>query len=159
MKVVINNCFGGFSLSPLGLQEWAKRKGRECYFFLHEYERDARGRLVGEPRMVPCTLEEAAGRAVWFAYSVPNPEDYRLSERGPDGTFKDANERSREISLYCCNIERTDADLIAVVEELGERANGACASLKVVEVPDGVNWEIAEYDGNEHIAEKHNTWY
>lgn len=37
----------------------------------------------------------------------------------------------------------------AVVEQLGsERASGLFASLKVVEIPDGVEW----------IAEKHRTW-
>lgn len=158
MKLVIS-CFGGFGLSPLGIQEWAKRKGKACYFFLHEYNRSKHGGIVGEPKLVPCTLEEATGRAMWHAYTVPNPEDYKLNERGADGTFKDANERSRQINLYCRNIERTDADLIAVVEELGEKANGACASLRVVEVPDGIRWEIEEYDGNEHVAEVHRTWY
>jgi hypothetical protein len=28
----------------------------------------------------------------------------------------------------------------------------------VVEIPDGVEWEIAEYDGLEWVAEKHRTW-
>jgi hypothetical protein len=28
----------------------------------------------------------------------------------------------------------------------------------VVEIPDGTDYEISEYDGNEHIAEKHRTW-
>ena len=36
--------------------------------------------------------------------------------------------------------------------------DGKCASLKVVEVPEDAEWEIDEYDGNEHVAEKHRTW-
>jgi hypothetical protein len=48
--------------------------------------------------------------------------------------------------------------LIAVVEELGEAANGWAASLKIVEIPDGVEWFIHEYDGREHVAERHRTW-
>lgn len=48
--------------------------------------------------------------------------------------------------------------LVRVVEELGAKANGRFAKLKVVEIPDDVEWEIAEYDGNEHVAEKHRTW-
>jgi hypothetical protein len=28
----------------------------------------------------------------------------------------------------------------------------------VVEIPDDVNWQVEEYDGMEHIAEKHRTW-
>jgi len=57
------------------------------------------------------------------------------------------------------DIERDDPILIQVVEELGEKANGMCASLKIVEIPDDVDWEISEYDGNEHVAQKHQTWY
>jgi len=30
--------------------------------------------------------------------------------------------------------------------------------LKIVEVPDDANWYIAEYDGLEHVAERHRTW-
>ena len=36
---------------------------------------------------------------------------------------------------------------------------GFAANLKIVEVPDDVNWEVVQYDGLEHIAEKHRTWY
>jgi hypothetical protein len=25
-------------------------------------------------------------------------------------------------------------------------------------VPDGVDWELSEYDGIEHVAEAHRTW-
>ena len=31
--------------------------------------------------------------------------------------------------------------------------------LKVVEIPDGVDWEIEEYDGEEWVSEKHRVWY
>ena len=54
---------------------------------------------------------------------------------------------------------RTDADLVAVIEQLLEAANDRYASLAVVEVPDDVSWHIAEYSGLEHVAENHRTWY
>jgi hypothetical protein len=41
---------------------------------------------------------------------------------------------------------------------MGEAADGAFAELKVIEIPDGVEWQIDEYDGTEWIAEKHRTW-
>jgi hypothetical protein len=53
---------------------------------------------------------------------------------------------------------RADEDLVAVVETLGGAANGSCANLKVVEIPDGIEWFVNEYDGMEHIAEAHRTW-
>ena len=54
--------------------------------------------------------------------------------------------------------KRSDPDLVAVVEQLGEDANTDSSELKVVEIPDGVEWEIQDYDGMEHVAEKHRIW-
>ena len=56
------------------------------------------------------------------------------------------------------NAYRTNKRLIEVIETLGEKANGDNAELKVIEIPDDVNWTIDEYDGIEHIAEVHRTW-
>ncbi len=53
---------------------------------------------------------------------------------------------------------RASEDLIAVIEELGEAANGRYANIKIVEIPDDVRWTIEEYDGNEWVAEVHRTW-
>lgn len=56
-------------------------------------------------------------------------------------------------------IERNDPELIRVVEELKEKANGQFSHLKIVKIPEGVHWYIEEYDGLEHVAEVHRTWY
>ena len=54
---------------------------------------------------------------------------------------------------------RTDERLVKCVEELGAEANGDCAELKVVEIPDDIDWYIHEYDGLESIHEYHRSWY
>jgi hypothetical protein len=56
------------------------------------------------------------------------------------------------------SLKRDDPDLVAVVETLGKAADDQCAELKVVEIPDGIDWYIDEYDGREHVAERHRTW-
>ncbi len=61
-------------------------------------------------------------------------------------------------NFYTKDIDRADEDLVRIVETLGDKASGACAELKVVEIPDDVEWTIQEYDGYEHVAEKHRTW-
>lgn len=48
--------------------------------------------------------------------------------------------------------------LVQVVEKLKEKANGKHSELKIVEIPDDVEWEIEEYDGKEWVSEKHRTW-
>jgi hypothetical protein len=50
---------------------------------------------------------------------------------------------------------RCHPDLVAVVEELGSEAG----DLKVIEIPDDVEWIIDEHEGSEYVAEKHRTWY
>jgi hypothetical protein len=56
------------------------------------------------------------------------------------------------------DIERNNQHLVRVVEELGDGVNGRFAELKVVDIPDEVEWQIDEYDGAEWVAEKHRTW-
>ena len=56
------------------------------------------------------------------------------------------------------DINRDCPTLVALVEEMGERVNSSYSRLKIVEVPEGVNWHIVEYDGLEHVAENHRTW-
>jgi hypothetical protein len=152
MKIVINKCYGGFSLSPKAVARLAELKGKKAYFF--------KGGFGSSPR-TPFTLDDIPG-LIWMAYSVPNPP------AGPSATEWHAmtTEQRHEVNAAVDAVrlstrpgDRADPDLVQVVEELGEAANGFGAELDVVEVPDGVDWEIAEYDGMEHIAEKHRTWY
>lgn len=53
---------------------------------------------------------------------------------------------------------RTHPDLIEAIETLGDAASGQCGKLRVVEIPDGIEFTIEEYDGYEHVAEVHRTW-
>lgn len=162
MKVVINVCFGGFSLSPRAVKRLAELNGRECYFFTFQRE----PKIDFEVR-IPITLEalEASNDrlGMWSAFDVPNPDEViGPSFRDADGCYKGYNERYSKHSLSNRDPERHDPKLIQVVEELGgeyrKGASGACAELRIVEIPDGTEYTIEEYDGNEHIAEKHNTW-
>ena len=54
--------------------------------------------------------------------------------------------------------DRADLKLVECVEKLGEDADGTFAELKVVNIPDDVEWTIEEYDGIEWVSEKHRTW-
>lgn len=66
----------------------------------------------------------------------------------------------REPRLNQCGqlIPRDSEHLVRVVEELGEEANGHCAELKVVSIPDEVKWQISTMNGVEHVSEVHRTW-
>ena len=155
MKVAINKCFGGFSLSPLAVKRLAELQGRRCHFFNVDFgckpERYTRIEMPSEDTFM------------WSAFDTddlsligsPSPEAWvamTLEER----QASNANYESH--SLDSRPEDRSDPLLIQVIEELGEKASGRCAKLQIVEIPDGVEWEIEEYDGNEHVAERHRTW-
>ena len=50
------------------------------------------------------------------------------------------------------NLCRHDPTLIKVIQELGERANGQCAKLRLEELPSGTPYRIDEYDGYETVV-------
>lgn len=60
--------------------------------------------------------------------------------------------------FYDYNIPRNDSHLVDIVNEWQQSASGSYSDLKIVEIPDDVEWEIHDYDGIEWIAEKHRTW-
>ena len=108
MKIVINNCYGGFSISRKAAEFMAARGNERA------------------------RLELMQSKKRFYGYGYVD---------GMEGAY-----------------ERTDPDLVAAVEALGEEANGLRASLLVVEIPDDVDWYIEENDGNEWVAETHRTW-
>lgn len=61
--------------------------------------------------------------------------------------------------LYDKTIERNDPALVQVVEEFGDRVNDHYSELKVVEIPDDVDWVVEEYDGSEYVREVSRKWF
>lgn len=93
MKIAINKCYGGFSIS------------KKCL-----------------------------DRMIELGYVEEKP------------SIKDDTDR-----LYYASQDRTNPLMIQAIEELGEAANGQYAKIKIVEIPDKVQYEISEYDGIESI--------
>ena len=76
---------------------------------------------------------------------------YRKGELGVDGAYLN------HYDFYGFEL-RADPDLVAIIEEMDEDAFGDFAELRIIEIPDDVEWQIEEYDGCEWVAEKHRTW-
>lgn len=55
-------------------------------------------------------------------------------------------------------IRRDDPYLVQVIRDLGDKANGVNARLKIVSIPSEVVWDLHDYDGIEWIAETHRVW-
>jgi hypothetical protein len=138
-KIAVNRDYGGFSLSPKAVALLAKKKGKECYFFVKEK---------------PCNVDEIGNKLSWSAYSVSNPDFKKMKTPDKNGLWKTANKYADSISIDTRPENRTDPDLIAVIEELGKEASGILAHIEIVEIPEEVtDWYIDEYDGLETIRE------
>jgi hypothetical protein len=138
MKVVINRCYGGFSLSDEAIRRYAELKG------LTLYPEEGEWGLITYWTVPPEDRPQDLSGDAWRNASLDERKAY--------------NEAYAKSVLYDRDIPRDDVHLAQVVEELGEKANGDCANLQVTEIPDGVAWEVEEYDGNEWVAEVHRTW-
>ena len=135
-KVVYNNCFGGFNLSPLAETQYRAKKGIALTWYqgVGEYPYSTFERVTD--------LEAVSKLA------------YRLS-----ASTKDLGDKVKDIPGDCYFYksyheveERADPDLIEVIEKLGDRANGFCASLAIAEIPDGADFEIDKHDGDESVV-------
>ncbi len=59
---------------------------------------------------------------------------------------------------YCEDGDRTRPELIACIEKLGKSASAPYSKIKIVEIPDDIDWYIHEYDGWETVEESHRSW-
>lgn len=88
---------------------------------------------------------------------------YNVITRG-DGIYQTfyKNEESDENIIDDWTFDRSDPDLVQVVETLGEKSggDGKYCILKVVEIPDDVKWYITNHHQGEgeNIVEEHRTW-
>lgn len=139
-KIVINKCYGGFNVSHEAILRYAEIKGITLY---------------------PESIDSAFGGYVYYTV----PKDQRITEVSTQDWYNMPqddriayNEAYRQQTLSDHEFARDDPALVQAVEELGAKANGPCANLAIIETPDGVSWQVEEYDGKEWVAEVHRTW-
>lgn len=141
MKIVINNCYGGFSLSRECIERMFEIKGKQVWV-----EQDPKYPSLGLTIVWTVPPEERV--------DTTKEATKHLTRKG----LMEYNKKYSEQTWYDHDVDRSDPALVQAVEELGDAASGKYAELKVVEIPNGVDWMICEYDGIEHIAERHRTW-
>ena len=160
-SIVINRCYGGFSLSKRAVARLAELQGRKVYFFRHVF------RLLGSDddrdSWVRTTMSD--GRR-WRAVDTADLSKVNKILSSPSNwNTMTMEEKTAHNTLYNKHVfetrpdKRDDPLLVQVVKELGRAASGECAKLVIVEIPDDAEWEIEEYNGVEWVAEKHRTWH
>lgn len=132
MKVVINKSGSGLELSAKAVKKYLECKGKEC--FIYKWAKGTYLRV--DTNMLP---------------SFPI---YTTKDLG----FSPSARQIGGFALYLDRIERNDKDLIKVVEELGREADTDYSWLKIVEIPDDIEYEIDNKDGTEKIYEKSRVW-
>ena len=130
MKIVINRAIGNFDLSNKAKIELAKLNGQNLYFY----------KTISINK-----------------FELVDPEDDHILINVFTKNFGKIAENI-DFDYVFKFPKRNDENLIKVVEELGKEANTKFGNLKIVEIPDDVEWEIKEYYGEEWVAEKHRTW-
>ncbi len=143
MKIVVNRCFGGFGLSGAAQVEYLKRTTGQPLFAYRQTKYDFRDGVDEYKRVpIPSRKREIGGPTIHYLTKDAGPSIKKIPKDG----------------YFYPDWERDDKVLVSIVEEMGEKAWGDFAELEVVEIPDGVDWEIDEYDGSERIRERSREW-
>jgi len=129
-KIVINSCYGGFSLSVEGMKRYAEIKGLPLYIEGDDFC----------PTFWTIPAEERTGLIDQKNWSTFTDEERRQSNQLVD-----------KYTISSRDFDRTDPILVQVVEELGSKADGSCAKLTIETLEKGTLYRINEYDGYESI--------
>jgi len=138
-EIVINTVHGGFSVSVEAMKLLLEKRGKKTYFYARNLRKKSK-------EVYNKTPVEKIKKRFYYVFDKDMGDNIDRGESRLDDFVSDYD------------MPRDDKNLVAVVKELGNKANGLCAELKVVTIPDDVEWTIEEYDGLEWIAEKHRTW-
>lgn len=140
VEVVINGGFGGFGISNEALKLLIEKK---------------------------CEVVEKIPFSKWFGSRGPSQDRLRRWKEAGDGYMTDdwyegTLYKDKQVYLIGHDVDyhvvRTNPDLITVVKALGDKANGRCAKLKIVEIPGHVGWTLDEYDGWERVLDLRGVW-
>jgi hypothetical protein len=136
MKIVINKCFGGFGLSVEALYKSVKDNNS----LIEKFE-------YGDSE-VTSDWDNLVNQQLNETYKEYKTDDYQ---------FYLYDEETKILYTFAI-LDRGNPQLVALVEGMGELANGQHAKLKIVEIPDDIAYFIDEYDGRESVHEDHRIW-
>lgn len=140
-KIAINRCWGGFGLSPIATQLYLKKLGKKCFFY-----KQTKYAHQGKEEHTKVSLEEAEKENFVSVYTKDIGKTF---EKHIDKYYWYNNFYEK----------RDDKLLIEVIEEVGaKKASQKLGNIRIVEIPDDIEYEIDDYDGMESVHEKHRVF-
>lgn len=152
-KVAYNACYGGFGLSPIAqvkLYE-LKNPGKKVYVYKSEYLPDSE-RFEQRYIRQDGDISELRSFSATFLSEDLGPEFVKASFFEKDHVPTELEQKFEDSFVYPdWELDRTDPDLIKVIEELGtEAASGDCSELAIADIGES-KYHIDEYDGLETV--------
>ena len=147
-KVLLNKGYGGFGVSPLAHEMYAKRIGKELFFYVGETA-TYNNSVVINYRKVSFDEFIKAHRLLYY---------YLTKDFGDSFIGRFSHDECEKYDLNLDESHREDPILIEIVEEIGEQeASDRYSTLKIVEIPDELangNYMIDNYEGIETLHAK-----
>ena len=132
MKIVINSCYGGFSLSPKGERRYLELNGLKSYFYKQTKYNYSNGKTEFT------RIDNIDDVPDLFFYCTTYDQGKTIPDYPKD-------------IFHSSDLKRRDPILVQVVEELRAESFGKCANLEIVDIDKGRWFKIDEYDGYESI--------
>lgn len=137
MKIVLNKRYGGFELSHEAKMKIFEKRGIKVFPYIGNWD----GIQIFYEKF---TAERLAKGGILATVT------YFRKDPALDEFDETVTEDSKYDPIYLVfDNDRSNKELIEVVEELGDKANTRFSELKVFEIPDGSKYEIDEHDGME----------
>lgn len=137
MKIILNQCYGGFSLSNMAKALYLMAKGQTPYFYADR-----------------SLYSKADGWKRTDKYVYVDIKDIETTEEKLYCTTQYQGEVLHEYPehiFYDRELDRCDPTLASVVEIMGPKASGTFAQLNILEVDDNTLYRVEEYDGYEYL--------
>ena len=141
MKIAIDTHSCYFELSHKAVMRYTELCGVKLYCYVADYDKDDTDNCFIE------YVERDNDQCSIYYFTEP------LKDNKWDG-------RDYDKVFHCVNIPRNDKNLIQVIEEMGRKASDENSYIKIVEIPDDVQWQIdcmGDWD-REKVVEKHREW-
>lgn len=137
IRIAVSNDYGGFHFSYKMMMRYAELKGITIY----AYEESFSDNPDDDVKLILINSGEEEDH--YFIFYTTFPLEKLI-----------ACEENYQYQIDDYDFVRTDPVVIQVVEEFKDETQ-----IRIVEVPDDVDWCIREDIGVEWVAEKHRTWF